>query len=64
MDPIMLKDGKSSPKIMLELMQQQVEVRAPEDDWTGRTSTAERKKLQNRLNQRIYREFEFLYIRS
>jgi hypothetical protein len=36
-------------------MPQQTEVRGPDDDWTGLTDTAERRKRQNRLNQRIYR---------
>ncbi|KAF6840992.1 hypothetical protein CMUS01_03712 [Colletotrichum musicola] len=32
-----------------------VELRDPSEDWTGVTSTAERRKLQNRLNQRARR---------
>ncbi|KAF3019995.1 hypothetical protein E8E15_006818 [Penicillium rubens] len=32
-----------------------VAIRKPEDDWTGTTDRAERRKLQNRLNQRTYR---------
>lgn len=35
-------------------MQQQKEVRKPDDDWTGLSDAAERRKRQNRLNQRIY----------
>ncbi|RDW67662.1 hypothetical protein BP6252_09058 [Coleophoma cylindrospora] len=41
--------------VELTTMPQQTEVRGPEDDWTGVTSAAERRKLQNRLNQRLYR---------
>ncbi|RDW74102.1 hypothetical protein BP5796_07544 [Coleophoma crateriformis] len=41
--------------VELTTMPQQMEVRGPEDDWTGVTSAAERRKLQNRLNQRLYR---------
>lgn len=42
------------PAIVLQRMPQQLEVRAPEDDWTGVTDPGERRRLQNRLNQRIY----------
>jgi hypothetical protein len=47
-------NGNSS--IALGPMRQRTEVRSPDDDWTGVTSTVERRKLQNRLNQRAYRE--------
>ncbi|KAF4966422.1 hypothetical protein FZEAL_10660 [Fusarium zealandicum] len=35
---------------------QLTELRVPEDDWTGVTKTAERRRRQNRLNQRAYRK--------
>lgn len=41
--------------IPLAIMPQQLEVRAPEDDWTGINNSAERRKLQNRLNSRLFR---------
>ncbi|KFZ11270.1 hypothetical protein V502_07632 [Pseudogymnoascus sp. VKM F-4520 (FW-2644)] len=47
--------NETPPAVELARMQQQVEVRGPEDDWTGLTDATERRKLQNRLNQRIYR---------
>jgi hypothetical protein len=43
------------PGALLNQMPQQEEVRGREDDWTGLTDAAARRKLQNRLNQRIYR---------
>lgn len=43
--------------IPLSSMPQQAEVLAPEDDWTGLSSPAARRKLQNRLNQRAYSKF-------
>ncbi|KAH8889168.1 hypothetical protein GQ53DRAFT_723354 [Thozetella sp. PMI_491] len=43
------------PGISLVPMTQQLEVRNSFDDWTGVTSSAERRKLQNRLNQRAHR---------
>jgi len=42
--------------ILLDRMPQQTEVRRQEDDWTGKTDAAARRKLQNRLNQRIWRK--------
>ncbi|PKX99490.1 bZIP transcription factor [Aspergillus novofumigatus IBT 16806] len=36
-------------------MPQQAGVCAPQDDWTGVIDRKERRKLQNRLNQRLYR---------
>ncbi|PVH77608.1 hypothetical protein DL98DRAFT_463415 [Cadophora sp. DSE1049] len=41
--------------LQLDRMDQQAEVRTKDDDWTGRTSAAERRKLQNRLHQRKFR---------
>ncbi len=38
-------------------MPQQRYVRIKDDDWTGVTGTAERRRLQNRLNQRAYRKY-------
>lgn len=38
--------GVSAPQL--------TEMRDPFDDWTGVTSTAERKRRQNRLHQRAY----------
>ena len=46
-------DG-SAPVIKLAQMPQQSEVREPEDDWTGLNDPKERRKLQNRLNQRLW----------
>ena len=57
-----LTDGPAKsgpiPQTVLDLarMHRLPELRDPGDDWTGVTSTAERKKRQNRLNQRAYRE--------
>ncbi|KAJ9483578.1 hypothetical protein VN97_g9823 [Penicillium thymicola] len=42
-------------QIELIRMSQQAAIRKPEDDWTGIINRTERRKLQNRLNQRIYR---------
>ncbi|MCJ1313033.1 hypothetical protein MMC25_006709 [Agyrium rufum] len=54
----MKEDGPSNAPniagIEIERMQQQAEVRSAADDWTGIGDQATRRKLQNRLNQRIY----------
>lgn len=42
--------------VLLGRMPQQAEVRFAEDDWTGSTNAAERRKRQNRLHQRLYRK--------
>ncbi|KAL5324868.1 hypothetical protein ACEPPN_005987 [Leptodophora sp. 'Broadleaf-Isolate-01'] len=44
------------PSLEVAKMRHQIAVWKPEDDWTGVTSAAERRTLQNRLNQRIYRK--------
>ena len=51
-------EGPSAGYVLLERMPQQAEVRTAEDDWTGSTNAAERRKKQNRLHQRLYRMFE------
>ncbi|PVH81081.1 hypothetical protein DL98DRAFT_571439 [Cadophora sp. DSE1049] len=43
-------------KIELQRMAQRSEVKDQDEDWTGKTSTALRRKLQNRLNQRASRK--------
>ncbi|KAH8797757.1 hypothetical protein F5884DRAFT_687754 [Xylogone sp. PMI_703] len=45
-------------------MPQQRHVRCTDDDWTGVTSAAQRRKLQNRLNQRAYRQCLALTLRQ
>ncbi|KAL4969887.1 bZIP transcription factor [Aspergillus stella-maris] len=42
--------------IMLSHMPQQLNVWAPDDDWTGIVDRKERRKLQNRQNQRKWRQ--------
>jgi hypothetical protein len=46
-----------SPFILLDRMLQQPGLLGDDDDWTGSTSIARRRKLQNRINQRAHREF-------
>jgi len=48
--------GLSQPPISLDLMPQQHGLIGMAEDWTGTTSPMERRKLQNRINQRAYRE--------
>jgi hypothetical protein len=46
----------SSEAVTLQPMRQIAEARVDAEDWTGITSTKERRKLQNRLNKRAQRE--------
>ena len=48
--------NSSQPPISLALMLQQPGLIGMAEDWTGTTSPAERRKLQNRINQRAYRK--------
>ncbi|KAH6886831.1 hypothetical protein B0T10DRAFT_515671 [Thelonectria olida] len=43
---------ETSSDIVLQRMPQQLLVQTPAEDWTGVTSTAERRRRQNRLNKR------------
>jgi hypothetical protein len=53
-------DIASHSALQLVQMPQRTEMRCAEDDWTGKKDAAERRKLQNRLNQRLYREQELV----
>jgi hypothetical protein len=54
---VVIMPGNDSPTVLLGQMPQQLEVRSVEEDWTGLTDAAVRRRLQNRLNQRIYSEY-------
>lgn len=45
------------PAVEIQPMSQRIEIRDGREDWTGKTSTALRRKLQNRLNQRAARRY-------
>lgn len=51
---------RQEPLAVVAAMPQQLQVKSSRDDWTGVTSTARRRKLQNRLNQRAYSKHVFL----
>lgn len=44
-------------QVFLERMPQQQGLIGDEDDWTGVIDTVQRRRLQNRINQRLYSEF-------
>lgn len=48
--------SKQGLQITLQPMRHQSDVWKKEDDWAGVTSTDQRRMLQNRLNQRVYRQ--------
>ncbi|KAM5366405.1 hypothetical protein ACJZ2D_010515 [Fusarium nematophilum] len=52
-----LMDRVAAPLIKLSDMAQRREIRTADEDWTGTTSSARRRKLQNRLNQRAYGKY-------
>lgn len=46
----------TSQSMILERMPQQPALLGSIDDWTGVTKAGDRRKIQNRLNQRLYSE--------
>lgn len=54
---IMAGQNWQNPHLFLDRMQQKSGLIGDNDDWTGSTSYATRKKLQNRVNQRAHRMF-------
>ena len=52
-----MEDPLSEQCISLGKMPQQAGVREAREDWTGVINRKERRKLQNRLNQRRFREY-------
>lgn len=57
MEPVPTPTKASSSGIELVQMSKRTEARGAEDNWTGLSSAAERRKLQNRLSQRRYSEY-------
>lgn len=53
----MIRNTQQYDMIPLASMPQQAGVRTPQDDWTGVIDPKERRKLQNRVNQRLYRAY-------
>jgi hypothetical protein len=47
----------NTPGIEILPMRQRLDIKDGKEDWTGKSSTAERRKLQNRLNQRALRPY-------
>lgn len=45
-------DGLALPSFLSE--RQQYEMQGPDDDWSGTTDPAKRRKLQNRVHQRAW----------
>jgi hypothetical protein len=50
-----ISNAKPFPVVEVLPMPQRLEIRDGKEDWTGKTSPALRRKLQNRLNQRAAR---------
>ncbi|RFU28889.1 hypothetical protein B7463_g7444, partial [Scytalidium lignicola] len=51
-----MEAGVEAPLIKLSRMTQQSNIACSQDDWTGVSSPAARRRLQNRINQRVYRK--------
>jgi hypothetical protein len=51
---VQTEDNESFLPLLVGRLPQQLEVRAPEDDWSGLTDPEKRRRLQNRLNQRAW----------
>lgn len=53
-----MTQAPTAAKAPIELQQ----AHDPQDDWSGLASAKERRKLQNRLNQRAYREYSMMRV--
>ncbi|KAI5923676.1 hypothetical protein F4810DRAFT_202797 [Camillea tinctor] len=53
-------DTEQRPPIIMQQMSHQLDIWTSSEDWAGVTSTDERRRLQNRLNQRAYRRRKLL----
>lgn len=62
MEPVPTPNKASPSGIELVQIGNRTEARGAEDNWTGLSNAAERRKLQNRLSQRRYSEYHPLPI--